>query len=188
MLGLLYTKLFNAVLDSGYIPRSWLEGGIIPVFKKKKKKKGSPKEPCNYRPITILSCLGKLFTSVLNQRLTSYLEDNSVLHENQAGFRRDYSTSNHLLTLHVIIDILRKRKQIYCAFIDFSQAFNKVWSVGVWHKLLQNSICGKYTVIYNMYQKIKSMISHNGAFSEAFSSEIGVRQGENKSQPFFQFS
>ena len=40
MLGLLYTKLFNAVLDSGYIPRSWLEGGIIPVFKKKKKKKG----------------------------------------------------------------------------------------------------------------------------------------------------
>ena len=106
MLCPLYTKLFNAVLDSGYNPRSWLEGVITPVFKKK----GSPTEPCNYRPITILSCQGKLFTSVLNQRLTSYLEDNSILHENQAGFRRGYFTSDHLFTLHAIIGILRKRK------------------------------------------------------------------------------
>ena len=58
----LYTKLFNCVLDTGFIPISWVKGVIIPVFKNK----GDPMQTQNYRPITILSCLGKLFTSIIN--------------------------------------------------------------------------------------------------------------------------
>ena len=54
----LYTFLFNAVLDSGTLPDSWLIGKIRPIFKNK----GDPLLPENYRPITLLSCLGKLFT------------------------------------------------------------------------------------------------------------------------------
>ena len=67
----LYCKLFNSVLETGFIPTTWLEGAIIPIFKNK----GHQNDPSNYRPITISSCLGKLFTSVLNRRLTVYHDE-----------------------------------------------------------------------------------------------------------------
>ena len=75
--------LFNTVLDSGVLPTSWLIGYIIPLYKNK----GDTANPENYRPITILSCLRKVFTAILNERLTSYLETNNLLNINQAGFR-----------------------------------------------------------------------------------------------------
>ena len=119
----LYTKLFNCVLDTGFIPISWVKGVIIPVFKNK----GDPMQTQNYRPITILSCLGKLFTSIINKRLTKYLESNDVLDQNQAGFRSGYCCQDHIFTLYSIIEYLKKkRKQLFCAYIDFSSAFDKV--------------------------------------------------------------
>ena len=92
--------------DTGHIPSSWLEGTIIPIYKYK----GNPSDPSSYRPITILSCLGKLFTSVLNRRLNIYLENNNILNENKAGLKKQYPTSDHLFTLYALIDILRKKR------------------------------------------------------------------------------
>jgi hypothetical protein len=179
----IYNKLFNEVLDSGLLPKSWLEGYIIPIYKNK----GNPKDTSSYRPITILSCLGKLFTSVINLRLTSYIENTELLNENQAGFRKSYSCSDHIFTLYALIEILKKKKKkLFCAFVDFSQCFDKIWRFGLWHKLTQNLIDGKlFRVIFNMYQNIKSCVSHNGNTSNFFSSEIGVRQGENLSPILF---
>ena len=57
---------FNVVLDSGIVPTEWCIGVIIPIFKNK----GENTNPDNYREITLLSCLGKLFTSVLNNRIS----------------------------------------------------------------------------------------------------------------------
>ena len=62
----IYVKFFNCILNTGFFPKSWAEGFIIPIYKQK----GPSTQPENYRPITILSCLGKLFTAVLNERLT----------------------------------------------------------------------------------------------------------------------
>jgi hypothetical protein len=178
-----YCKLFNYILETGFIPQSWLNGIIIPIFKNK----GDPKDPSNYRPITILSCLSKLFTSILNNRLTKFLNENNILDENQAGFRKGYSCSDHIFTLHSLIELMKKKKQkLYCAFIDFSQAFDKVWRTGLWHKLIKQNITGKFlTLVQNMYSNIKSSISLNGNISEPFISEIGVRQGENLSPLLF---
>ena len=61
-------SFFNFILDTGFFPKSWSEGYIIPIYKQK----GESSFPENYRPITIFSCLGKLFTAVLNERLTSF--------------------------------------------------------------------------------------------------------------------
>ena len=84
----IYVALFNLVLDTGIIPDSWLEGIIRPIDKRD----GDPQNPENYRPITILSCFGKLFTAILNSRLTNFLNYHNILEENQAGFRSGYST------------------------------------------------------------------------------------------------
>ena len=90
----LYVLLFN-ILETGIMPSKWVEGIIVPIFKNK----GDPLSADNYRPITLLSCIGKLFTAVLNERLTTYLDEFGLLDENQAGFRRNYSTSYHNFSL-----------------------------------------------------------------------------------------
>ena len=77
-----YENLFNIIFDTGVIPESWLVGIIKPIYKNK----GNSKDPKNYRPITILSCLGKLFTSILNNRLTEFSDEFEIIKENQCGF------------------------------------------------------------------------------------------------------
>jgi len=71
--------MFNLVLNSGIIPESWQIGSIIPIYKNK----GDINSPKNYRPITLLSCIGKLFTAILNKRLTDFNELNSQISLNQ---------------------------------------------------------------------------------------------------------
>ncbi len=66
-----YTKLFNIVLNSGTIPDKWMGGIILPLYKKK----GAKSNVDNYRGITLMSCLGKLFTSVINVRLNKFVEN-----------------------------------------------------------------------------------------------------------------
>ena len=179
----LYKGFFNLVLKSGILPDSWLEGVIKPIFKNK----GDPSQPENYRPITILSCFGKLFTSVLNSRLNKFLNEHNILEENQAGFRSGYSTTGHIFVLHALLEILKSEKtKLFCSFIDFSKAFDSVWRVGLWTKILKYNINGNFfRIIYNMYQGIKSCVSHGGVQSTFFRSFRGVRQGENLSPVLF---
>ena len=179
----LYIKLFNFIFETGIIPDTWLEGKIRPIFKNK----GDKMKPENFRPITILSCLSKLFTSILNNRLTKFLDTYDPLNENQASFRKGYSTVDHIFTLNAIFELLKAyKKKLYCAFIDFSQAFDSVWRVGLWRKLLGNHINGNFfRIIHNMYNGIKSSISINGESSPFFACDCGVRQGENLSPVMF---
>ena len=179
----IYEKLFNLVFDSGSIPCSWVEGVIRPI----NKRSGDKHNPDNYRPISILSCLGKLFTSILNSRLTKFVEENDILEENQAGFEEGYSTSSHIFVVHALIELMKSRKRkLFCCFIDFSKAFDSVWRAGLWQKLLKSGIDGKlFRTINSMYQNIKSCVRVNGIHSPFFASLCGVRQGENLSLLLF---
>ena len=104
---------------------------ICPIYKNK----GDRADVQNYRPITILSCLGKLFTSVINSRLNDYLEESMILSENQAGFRQQYSISDHIFSLYALIELLKSQKQkLFCCYVDFSSAFDSVWRIGLWKK------------------------------------------------------
>ena len=103
----LYTTLFNIILNTGNIPEQWLIGIIKPIYKNK----GESTDSSNYRPITLLSCLGKLFTSLLSERLNEYVEENVILQENQAGFRKNYSTLDHIFSLHALIELMAFEKK-----------------------------------------------------------------------------
>ena len=107
----IFCKLFNVVLNTGLIPSEWNIGIIIPLYKNK----GAANDPNNYRGITLLSSVGKLFTFIINTRLTNYLNNVGLLGEDQAGFRAGYSRSDHIFTLKCIIDIyLQREKRVYC--------------------------------------------------------------------------
>ena len=179
----IYTNLFNLIFETGIIPEIWLEGIIRPIYKNK----GNAENPENYRPITILNCFSKLFTAVLNTRLTKYVTENEILEENQAGFRKGYSTSDQIFSLHALIEIMKARKmKLFCAFIDFRKAFDSVWRTGLWSQLIKTEIDGKFLrIIRNIYQGIKSCISLNGQNSNFFYSNTGLRQGERLSPLLF---
>ena len=103
----LFVLLFNLVFETGILPEAWLTGIIVPIYKNK----GDKLEPKNYRPITLLSCLGKIFTSVLNSRLNTFIEESLLLHQNQAGFRSGYSTNDHIFSLYTLVELLRVKKK-----------------------------------------------------------------------------
>lgn len=177
----IYCKLFNLVLDTGIIPENWTCGIIKPVYKNK----GDPSNPDNYRAITLLSCLGKLFTSILNTRLNFFANEFKIISENQTGFRKGYSTTDNIFVLHALIEIyVSLNKKICCTFVDVRKAFETVWRSGLWQKLHKYYIKGKcFKVIYNLYNDIKSCVEYNGEKSQFFPCLTGVRQDENLS-PF----
>jgi len=161
------------VLNSGIIPESWTSGIIKPVYKNK----GSPLDPDNFRAITLISCLGKLFTCILNTRLNLFSNELNVISENQAGFRKGYSTMDNIFVLHSLIELYFSfGKKLYCTFVDFRKAFDTVWRDGLWLKLQNSEIKGKcFRVIYNMYQGIKSCVQYGGNQSDFFPCLTGVR-------------
>ena len=88
-------KMFNDILNSGTFPTDWNIGVIKPIYKKK----GDKRSPANYRGITLTSCVGKLFTSILQSRLNTYIEKRKILNSEQFGFRLNSRTTDSLFIL-----------------------------------------------------------------------------------------
>ena len=179
----LYIKLFNFIFDTGIIPDIWSKGIIHPIYKNK----GDPKDPDSYRGITLVSSLGKVYTAILNNRINKLAEEIELISKCQAGFRRGYSTIDNIFNLYCLIQIyLQSGRKLFCTFIDFKKAFDTVWRVGLWQKLISNNVNEKiFTSIRNMYSDIKSCVRQNSCFSNFFPCGVGVRQGENLSPILF---
>ena len=105
----------------------------------------------------------------------------------QAGFRKGQSTIDHIFTLHCLIDVyLRKKKKLYCAFVDYRKAFDSIQHALLWDKLLKMNVGGKVlNIIQDMYKKTKLCVKHMRTYSHFFSSNIGLLQGENLSPVLF---
>ena len=168
-------KLFNLVFNQGYFPVCWSEGYIVPIYKK-----GSLNNVENYRGITLLSVLGKLFTRVLNNRLTEWAENYYVYIEAQAGFRSHMGTVDNIFVLHgLITHLINEGRKLYCGFIDFTKAFDFVSRDVIWYKLIKLGVKGKMlNIVKSIYQQVKSKVKYNNSLSETFDCYLGVRQGE----------
>jgi len=178
-----YINLFNLALKSGVVPTDWTIGVIVPIYKNK----GSISDVDNYRGITLLSCIGKLFTLVLNDRVKLFLEDRNLLGEEQAGFRNGYSTIDHVFTLNFIVNLyLQKKKKVFCAFVDYRKAFDSIDRICLWRKLIAHGIDGLILkVVKYMYDQAKSCVRSGNIVSDYFECNVGVRQGENLSPVLF---
>ena len=89
--------------------------------------------PDNYRGITLLSTLGKLFTRVINDRLESY----GVYIEAQYGFRKGRGTADRIFVLSQLVNtFVNSGEKLYAFFVDFRKAFDFVVRDTLWYKLL----------------------------------------------------
>ena len=100
----------------------------------------------------------------LSRRLYKFVENFNILGSEQAGLRKGHSTVYHIFVLYALFEIyVKKRKRnLYCGFVDYSKAFDTMPRVHLWAKLLSQNINGKILdVIRNMYSAAKSFIRSN---------------------------
>ena len=128
--------------------------------------------------------LGKkcLFITILTTRLQKWTEENSVLDESQAGFRKSYSTIDNLFSLQAIIQkyLCRTGGRFFCIFIDFRRAFDSIPHNKIWDSLKRKGINenGKFLKIFHsMYKQLKSCVKINSTLTQFFECTIGTRQG-----------
>ena len=179
----LFTNFFNVILKSSKVPEDWTVAIIKPLFKQK----GSIDDPNNYRGISLLSCFGKLFTSLINFRLNKFFYSCDTIGMEQAGFRAGHGVTDHIFTLSAIVDFfLYHKKRLYCVFIDYEKAFDLVNRSYLWQKLINAGVSGPIlNVVTDIYSKAKSCVQWQSSLSSHFTCSLGVRQGENLSPLLF---
>ena len=168
--------IFNDFYKNGTTPLSWRQGLITSLFKK-----GKRDDPSNYRPITLLPILGKLYASIINAKLVNHVESNNLIHTSQNGFRlvEERNTDDHIISLTELYDYHKCHKSpLFVGFIDFSKAFDGVPRQALLATLQKTGINKRlYEAIKSMYRKTTAKCRVNGVISRSFEIHKGVAQG-----------
>jgi exonuclease III len=175
-------KLMNSCLQNGSYPKSWSEGFIVPI-----PKVNNPQSPNDFRGITIASALGKVYSTVILNRLETVLTPKTKPNPFQAGFRKGYRSADNMCILRNIVDrVINNKKCLYTCFVDFRKAFDTIWREGLFYKLLDAGITGNcYKVIKGMLDSNTARVKTQNSFTEKFKTEVGVMQGNTLSPLLF---
>ncbi|GFV45283.1 probable RNA-directed DNA polymerase from transposon BS [Trichonephila clavipes] len=133
---LILTILVNKILKFNHFPENWKEAIIFPINKPGK----DPHLATSYRPISLLSTIGKLTESIILLRLKNFINSNNLLNPNQYGFTTKLSTLHPLLRLTEHISEGFRKKSTGAVFLDIQKAFDRVWINGLTFKLISYNI------------------------------------------------
>ena len=168
------TAIVNKSLVEGVFPDLLKSAIVHPIFKKNDKK-----QCANYRPISLLSNLGKLFERVMYDRIELFLNDFDLIYKNQFGFRKKHSTSHALISIVEQIRNNLDKKIFSCAvFVDLEKAFDTVNHIILLQKLDHYGISGSANAWIRSYLSERSQkVTVNGTTSSERSITCGVPQG-----------
>ena len=166
------TKLFNKILQKEQVPSSWKKGMIIKI-----PKKGDIRECKNWRGVTVLPVISKIFGRILINRIKNGVD--KVLRKEQAGFREKRSTTEQIFVLRNILEQANEwRAPIYIHFVDFEKAFDSVHREGLWNIMGAYGIPRKLiTMVKAMYDGFQCTVVDEGEQTEWFNITSGVKQG-----------
>ncbi|KAL3677048.1 hypothetical protein R1sor_026996 [Riccia sorocarpa] len=164
------TQKMNKARKEGF-PVEWNDRRVVPVYKT-----GPREEPASYRTIMIAHIFAKVFGKLLEMRLTDWCEEQGVRAPVQAGFRRQFSTLDHLLTLRVIMEEAKRARQpLLILFVDFKKAFDSVARNLIQDQLITLNVPGDLiNAIARLYQ---SVIVKTQQQDTGVDSTLGVIQG-----------
>ena len=168
------TNLFNSSLRSSTIPDIWKKAYVSPIHKKDDK---SSLE--NYRPISLISLVGKTFEKAIFKHVHNFLLDNLIIPPLQSGFTRGDSTVNQLLDIYnTFCRALDQGKEARAVFCDIRKAFDRVWHRGLIAKLKHYGIDGPLLAWFESYltNRRQRVVLPNGN-SDWNKIKAGVPQG-----------
>jgi len=167
-------RMFNRFLEMESIPDEWNRGIIVPIHKK-----GDKADLNNYRGITLNSCIAKMYTKLITNNVSKFLENHDILSEIQGGFRADRRCEDHIFTLKSITSIRKlDRKNTFLAFLDFKKAFDSVWRDKLLLTAWEIGIRGHvFNVIKNLYDNVQSKVKFGDIETEFFEIDEGLKQG-----------
>ncbi|ETO08846.1 hypothetical protein RFI_28541 [Reticulomyxa filosa] len=176
--------LFDWSFKIGYVPKLWKRANIIPIPKPDR-----DHSMCkNYRPIALLSSVGKLLERIITMRLMWYLNENQLLHQCQAGFQSWHNTSELLLriteSIHASFD---NNSVTYATFLDISSAYDSVWRDGLRYKMRREfGLNGRmYWWLDSFLKDRVGQVVLNGVSSNEKKFDTGVPQGSALSPLLF---
>ena len=174
--------LFNRVKNRAEVPAGWKHGRLVLVHKK-----GSTMDVSNYRPLTVLGSVSGVYTKLLNQRLTTVVEEHRLLGEVQHGFRKGRSGADCGFIMNSVLwKSSATRKLVHMAFIDLQKAYDSVDRKILWEKLESMGIKGKFLEsLKKLYQGDYVSSEVNGVTTPPLYLKRGVRQGCSLSPMLF---
>jgi hypothetical protein len=174
--------VLNAVFVSGDYPPSWSLAAVSAVLKN-----GDPGVQDNYRGIAVGNVFGKVFSMVLEQRLSAWSELLGLRARGQAGFRRGMGTADQLFVLrHVLSQYKRSNSQLHMCIVDFQKAYDSVRRDLLLAELAQRGVDGPMlSAIAAMYSSVSLCARQAGQLSSEFPSYLGVKQGDPLSPLLF---
>lgn len=168
------TVFFNRCLTDCKFPTQWKTAHITPIHKN-----GNKDECSNYRPVSLLSCVGKVFERCVYKHLYSYLIDNNLITTSQSGFMKGDSTVNQLISIYN--DFVRhydSNTTTQAVFFDISKAFDRVWHRGLIHKMEAVGVRGKLLEWLHDYLSSRfQTVVIKGEMSNKLLVPAGVPQG-----------
>lgn len=175
--------LFNDIFNNGNLPPSWPEIVMFLVFKK-----GDKSCISNYRGISLINTIVKIFTYIIYIRLENFCEDNKVLPENQAGFRRNRGCIDHVYSLSSIVNLVLQLPQskVFLSFIDYRFCFDKINHSLLFSKLKNIGVSEKIIhVLSILYLKARFRVKVNDTFTRDIDITNGILQGDTLSPLLF---
>ena len=173
-------ELIKEIWNKEELPTDWNEGIICPIYKK-----GNKLDCNNHRPITLLNIGYKIFAILLNNRLTTVIENK--LGEYQMGFRPHRSTIDNIFIIRQIFEKCYEHNiDLYNIFIDYTQAFDSVNRNVIIESLIKNEIPSKLIKLIALtLNNTKARVKVNNQISEDFRVVTGVKQGDPLSATLF---
>lgn len=174
--------IFNLCFHTAYFPKALKESVVIPIYKN-----GDKESVNNYRPISIISNLGKILEKAIYTRLLSFINDNGILSPKQFGFRSGKSTQDAICFLtDKIYKALDNSIPCMSIFLDLAKAFDTVDHDLLFQKLERYGIRGLPLRLIKSYfsnRKQRTKIGDN--YSSELTLEVGVPQGTVLGPLFF---
>ena len=167
-------NLFNSCIARSLFPKAWKEAHVTAVYKK-----GDPSLATNYRPISLLSVIGKVFEKLLFRQIFNHLVTINFLTPFQSGFLPGDSTVNQLTYIYnTFCKALDSGKEVRTIFFDISKAFDRVWHKGLIVKLKAAGLSNDFLAIIEDYLKDRRQrVVLPGAYSDWNCIRAGVPQG-----------
>ena len=141
-------------------------------------KKNDPSEVSNYRPISLLSTIEKVFEKIIHKHVFNFFNQNNIISSFQSGFVPNDSTVNQLVALYnTFCQALDEGKEVRTVFCDISKAFDRVWHRGLLYKLESVGIVGQLLHWFTDYLSCrKQLVTLSGVKSETLNISAGVPQ------------